>query len=299
MFNAFLLLVFLTMSPEDGVTVVLGAGQAWYDQEKSAVQQIEGILDYTPATGRVGIPAGYHPFRLIRRDKATEKVISQPVHAPGQEAILALNVGQRVKVDAKLVERVDGAAKTQELWLGKLTALGAAPPNAYTEMKPLARTNRFMPRTSQVRNEISTQILRSGTEVARALDMNGPGADREATTILATMMGVKNIDWKKEMVIHLGMLYTRGSMTLTNKLEVSHLEVNDRGVTVFWKIDQQRGGRANPVALAETILVPKIEGEVTFKKIEEKEETPAKDVPAKGIPEKDKPPVKPAVPEKR
>jgi hypothetical protein len=287
MINGFFLLLLFSCVTDDGNTLPLGAGQKWYEEEKAPAQEIEGILAYVPGTGRIGIPAAFHPFRLIRQEKATGKVVSLPVHVPGQEPTLALNVGQRIKVEGKLVERGEGDDKTQELWIGRLTPLGPAPANAFSEMKPLARTNRFMPSDStRVQNNLSTQTLRSGDDVARALGLKGPGADREATSMLANMMGVKTIDWKKEMAVSLAMLYTRGGGMQTTKLEVTRLEVNDRGVIVYWKLDQQ-AGRNGPVALTETVLIPKIEGEVTFKKEETKDEptkTPLKTVPVQTVP---------------
>jgi hypothetical protein len=283
MFNGLFCLVLLLGPMDDGNAVVLATGQKWYEEEKTPTQELEGILVYTPATGRVGIPTDYHSFRLIRQEKATGKIVSLSIHVPGQEPIMALNVGQRVKLEGKLVEHGEGDAKTQELWVGRLTPLGAAPANAFTEMKPLARTNQFMPgELTRVRNDLSTLTLRSGDDVARVLGLKGPGADREATSMLANMLGVKTIDWRKEMAISLGMLYTRAGVMQTTKLEVTRLEVNDRGVIVYWKLEQQ-GGRNGPVTLTETILVPRIEGEVTFKREETKDEVPNK-MPMKNIP---------------
>jgi hypothetical protein len=256
----------------------LGAGQSWYDQQPTTASELEGILDYQPGTGRLGVPTERYVFRLIRQDKTSGKVISTPVHAPGHEAVLALNVGQRVRIEAKAVSEGEGDTRKDVLWLGKLTPLGAAPYAAFTEIKPLARTNSFGVFAPRANNELTTQVLRSGNDVAKALSLGGAGADREATTMLASTLGVKSIDWKKEMVIHLGMLNTRGGLVLTHKLEVTRLEVHERGVTVHWKLEPQ--AQRGAAALTETILVPRIDGEVTFKKEESKDEPGSKQPPA-------------------
>lgn len=267
----------------DETPVSLGVGQSWYEQAAGTAQEIEGILDYRSGSGRIGISANFRAFRLIRQDKDS-KIISTPLHAPGHETVLALNVGQRVRLQAKTAHVGEGEGKREELWIGKLTALGLAPANAYTEIKPLARTNQFFPNTSRVQNELSTSVMKSGADVAKTLGITGPGSDREATAMLANMLGVKSIDWKKEMVVYLGMIYTRNQFN-TNKLEVSRLEVHDKGVTVHWRVDQTRL-RNNPQVLTETILIPKIEGEVTFKKEEKKEEAAPEKIAPVPVPEK-------------
>src|SRR5438128_12050208 len=99
-----LLLVGLLMVPlnED---LSVGAGQPWYEQEATKAQSVEGILDYQAGSGRIGIPAGYAPFRVVFKEAATGKVIQYVVHAPGFETLLALNVGQRVKGDGKTIRK--------------------------------------------------------------------------------------------------------------------------------------------------------------------------------------------------
>jgi hypothetical protein len=258
----------------DDTPILVGQGHEWYEKDKTLAQELEGILEYQPGTGRIGIPEGYQPFRIVRQEKESGRVIRQIVYAPGAESLLAQKVGQRVKIVAKQIARGEGENKQVELWLGKLTALGVAPVNAFSELKPLARTNRFASNIVRPINELNTIVMRSGADVAKALGMSGAGTDREASEILAKMLGVKSIDWKKEMVVHLAMLY-RNNLGVGNAIEVTHLEVHDRGVIVHWKTEQavRRGG---PSALNETVLVPRVDGEVTFKKVESKPE-PARD----------------------
>jgi hypothetical protein len=269
-----MLFVILTFLLPAGLedTLSLGAGQAWYEQDKNMAQQIEGILDYQSGGGRVGVPANFRPFRVARQDAASGKVIIHPVHAPGHETTLALHVGQRVRVEAKVVSYGEGEARQDELWIGKLTPLGPAPANAFTEIKPVARTNRFIPQQIRHGNEASTLVLRSAKDVARQLGQGeGLDAERTATQLLAAMLGVKTIDWKNQMVIFVGTTSSRAA--ISKKLEITRLDVNDRGVTVTWK--QQSAPRGGATFISDTILIPKVEGEVIFKKEEPKEDDAA------------------------
>jgi len=270
--------------------LILGAGQAWYEQEKGMAQEIEGVLGYQSAGGRIGVPAHFHPFRVLRQDPATGKVIVHAVHAPGHETTLALNVGQRVRIQGKLVASADGQ---QELWVGKLTPLGAAPANAFTEVKPLARTNRFQPQMIRSNADGSTLVLRTAAEAAHALGQP-PGIDGEqlATTLLANLLGVKTIDWKRQMVVYAGIVFNARTAVGTKKVEITRLDVNDRGLTVTWKVENTPVVRGSPF-ISETILIPRVEGEVTFKKEDVKGDgTPQ---PERLVPEKPvvpRPPVK-------
>jgi hypothetical protein len=263
---AYLILFLCFPAIED--TITLGVGQAWYEQDKNMPQQLEGILDYHSAGGRIGIPSHYRPFRVARQDPATGKVLIHPVYAPGHEATLALHVGQRVRVEAKVVTRGDGDARLDELWLGKLTSLGPAPAHAFTELKPLARTNRFIPQRVRKSSEGTTVVLRSAKDVATQLGQGeGLDAERTATQLLAAMLGVKTIDWKSQMVIYVGATSTGAAFS--KKIEITRLDVNDRAIIVTWKLEN--APRGNATFISDTVLIPKIEGEVTFKKEEPKE----------------------------
>lgn len=275
-------LVLLFPVPDEAFT--LGIGQPWYDQDKTMAQSIEGILDYEKTTGRIGTPTGYLPFRLIRKDPASGKVIQHLLYAPGAETVLALNVGQRVQLEAKLISKGEGDAKREELWVGKLQALGTAPLSVFTEIKPIARTNRFQPSAVPGnRGEIATKLMKSGKEVAIAsgiTNRDDPDAEMKGTQYLCSLFGIKTIDWKTQMVIYVGNAYQRNfQMT---KIEITKMEVHEKGMTVFWKSEPtQKVVAASPYS-TDTILVPRIDGEITFKQDESaKKEGETKEVPEK------------------
>lgn len=259
------LLILLLIAPEE--TLSLGAGKPWYDQNPAKAQTIEGILDYQAGSGRIGVPAGYVPFRVVRRDADTGKVQQFTVHAPGTESLLALHVGQRVKVEGKVVTKGEGAAQQEELWIGTMTTLGPAPLNVFTELKWIARSNDIQPNSYQGGSNISTLVIRSAKDAAKVMGLgSGPDAEKETTLYFAARFGVKAIDWKTQMIIYIGPVnQTRMS---NKKREITKVEVNEKGITVFWKGDemQQIGQRPS----TDAILVPKVEGEATFKQVEGK-----------------------------
>lgn len=260
----------------------LGAGQPWYDQEATKAQSVEGILDYLAGSGRIGIPAGYAPFRVVFKEPTTGKVIQYVVHAPGFETLLALNVGQRVKIDGKVISKAVGDARREELWIGKMETLGAAPLNAFTEIKPIARTNQFQPRTMRVDKDAGTLVIRSGKEAAEAKfgqNQTDSEMERQATDDLAKLLAVKSIDWKTQMVVYLGSINQRNARL--TKIEITRLDVHEKGVTIFWKTEENL--RQVSPFVSDTVLIPRVDGEVTFKQEQtkkpngDKEAGPAKD----------------------
>lgn len=258
-----LLLSLLCTHAED--VLKLGIGQAWYDQEKATPQSLEGILDYQAGSGRVGVPANYAPFRFVRKDAATGKVHQLSLHAPGFESLLALNVGQRVLIDGKIVTRGEGEQKREEFWVGKLQALGPAPMNVFTELKVIARSNRFQPNAIPVTGEVGKVVIRSAKEATKALGHLSGSVDDEriASDHLTQLFGIKAIDWKTQMVIYVGNAYQRQNLPNIKKIEITKLDVHERGVTVYWKSEEGRATGSPYVT--DTVLVPRVDGEITFK----------------------------------
>ena len=277
------LLCLLVVAPEDALK--LGAGQPWYDQNTAKPQSLEAILDYRAGTGRIGVPAGYSPFRIVRKDAESGKIQQFVVHAPGYETLLALNVGQRVQVEGKVVSKGEGAASHEELWIGTMKPLGPAPLNVFTELKPIARSSRFQPGAARVTNDAATIVIRSGKEAAKAIGFDQgvtSDADRQATLHLAQLFGVKSIDWKTQMVIYVGNVY-QGTRTRLTKIEITRLDVHEKGVTVFWK-SEEGPQQVRTAYSTDTVLVPKVDGEITFKMEEGKK--PADTKNEKPVPEK-------------
>lgn len=247
------LCLLLTLATDEPLK--LGAGQPWYDADKSAIQTLEGILDYQPGTGRIGSSATYAPFRFLR--KLDDKVEQYTLHCPGQEALLAANVGQRVSVEGKVLTTGEGDQKKMTLWPGKLAVLGIAPANVFTEIQPLARTASFQATSVRIGNDIASFVMRNPKDVGKALGID----ESAAYGHLLKLFGLKSIDWKTQMVIYIGP--TRTNSYIQRKLEITKLEVHERGATVYWKNEEPQ--KANAAPSTDTVLVPRVEGEITFK----------------------------------
>lgn len=258
-----LLLICCCLLPGDE-PVKLGLGQPWYDQEKTVAQSREGILDYQGASGRIGVSVNYVPFRMVRKDADTGKVVQFSLHAPGFESLLALNVGQRVVIEGKLVSQGEGESKQEMLWVGKLQAMGPAPMNVFSDLKLIARTSKFQIHVGRADDGAAKFALRSAKEAGKVMGVseNDLEIERKANHILASYFGIATIDWKNQMVILVGLPSTANRPNF-RKVEISKIEVHERGVTVYWK--NEEGRAIGSPWVSDAVLVPRVDGEVTFK----------------------------------
>ncbi len=257
-----ILAILLTALPEEPLK--LGLGQPWYEQEKSAVATIEGILDYQPTTGRIGIPAQYSPFRLVRRVGETTQVEQFTLHAPGHEAQLATLVGYRVNIVGKVQTQGEGEQKRQILCVGTVQSLSIAPSLVFTEVQPIARTSKLNINSGKILDAITSSVMRSDSDVAKAIGTGtGLEAEKVAVEHLKTQFGIKSIDWKLQMVVYIGP--TPGNRIRDYKREITKIEVHERGATISWRGDESmQPGRAPST---DTVLLPRIDGEITFKQV--------------------------------
>ncbi|MFO0812857.1 MAG: hypothetical protein U0796_06540 [Gemmatales bacterium] len=259
-----ILLCLLMSSLVGDEPLMLGSGQPWYEQEKTAPQTMEGILDYQSTTGRIGIPASYSPFRFIRKVEETGKIEQYALHCPGLEAVLAANVGQRVNVEGKFLSKGEGDQKQTTIWVGKISILGTAPMNVFTELRSIARTEKLQTYSGLRGQALGTLVLRSAKEVAQVTGQGqGPDAEREAVMRLCGLFGIKAIDWKTQMVVHIGP--TNQTRMSNRKMEITKIEVHERGATVYWKNDEFM--KLNAAPSSDTLLVPRVDGEITFKQV--------------------------------
>lgn len=258
--SLFLILLAIPDEPQK-----IGIGQPWYDQQKTEESTFEGILDYQPTTGRIGIPAAFAPFRLVRRVGETPQVEQFALQAPGHEAQLASLVGYRVSIVGKVQTVTEGDQKRQTLWVGSVQSLSIAPTLVFTEVKPIARTSKFTANSVKVGTSIGTAVMRSNSDVAKAVGTGtGPDAENDAMRYLKEQFGVKTIDWKTQMVIYIGPI--NSTRLSTRKLEITKIEVHERGATITWKSDEvMQPGRAPST---DTVLLSRIDGEITFKQME-------------------------------
>ena len=130
-------------------------------------------------------------------------------------------------------------------------------------------------------NDVGTLVLHSGKDVAKAIGITEtePDAEQRATEHLIKLFAIKSIDWKTQMVVYVGGFNQRNARL--SKIEITKLDVNEKGVTVFWKMEENL--RQVSPFISDTVLIPKVDGVVTFKQEPskkangEKETTPSKD----------------------
>jgi hypothetical protein len=124
-------------------------------------------------------------------------------------------------------------------------------------------------------------VFRDGKALAEAMGITGSAADETATAKIAELLGVKTIDWQKQMVVTVA-AGLRGADV--DRLTISRAVVKDDVLTLYYELRAEEflkppaegavqappkvGGFGYP---AETALVPRIDGNVRLK-----DETPTK-----------------------
>src|SRR5207253_2768014 len=115
-----LTLCWASFAAERPAPVVILAEDAEYKSAKATEATFEGFLERTPSKGTLGGAARFNPFRLAVKPEPRELFVANK--AP----LVAVHVGQRVRVVGKVVEvEVDGA-KRQELWVARLEPVAEA-----------------------------------------------------------------------------------------------------------------------------------------------------------------------------
>jgi hypothetical protein len=221
----------------------------------------EGVLDYLPGTGRIGLPQRFCALQLRWLQDNTVQAV--PLVTLDQDEQLAPFVSYRVEIRGKMVTRGEGAAATRELWVGQFRVKNLAPKLALTEIQPLARASNFlMPGPVRDPNKPKTLVLRSARDVVAALGAQGELSERAATDHLARALQVNSIDWKSQMVIHVASPARPVGGVLVS---IKRLQVGDQGLIVEWQYERVPNlGNRTPGFPSETVLVPRIEGDVKF-----------------------------------
>ncbi len=127
-----------------------------------------------------------------------------------------------------------------------------------------------------------TFVFRDGKALAEAMGITGSAADETATAKLAELLGVKTIDWQKQMIVTVA-AGLRGADV--DRLTISRAVVKDDVMTLYYELRAEE--RLKPLAAmddgqpppkmggfgypADTVLVSRIDGTVRLK-----DETPAK-----------------------
>ncbi|HMP01893.1 MAG TPA: hypothetical protein PKD86_17535 [Gemmatales bacterium] len=224
-------------------------------------QRFEGILEYLPGTGRIGLASRFTGLQL--RWLQDGKVRSVPLVTLDRDEALVPSVSFRVEVAGKLIRTGTEEDAAEELWVGGFVVKSPAPRLALTELRPIARASNIMfLGTPNQAAQARTVVMRSARDVVAAMRLTGNMAERQATDQLAKALGVRTIDWRNQMVVHVASPPRAvGGMLLS----IKRLQVGDQGLVVEWSYDRvpNLGNRATAYP-SETVLVPKIDGEVKF-----------------------------------
>jgi hypothetical protein len=177
--------------------------------------------------------------------------------------------------------------------LGGCLLLFAAPapvpdPPKKTEAPPdgvLART--YWQPSAALHRGSRQYVFRDGKALAEAMRVTGASAEEAATAQLAKLLGVKTIDWQKQMVVTIAAGLQGAD---ADRLFITRAVVGDDVLTLYYELRVEEKlqppaekdtapapqGPAGFGYPAETVLVNRFDGTVRIK-----DETPAKPAPKK------------------
>jgi hypothetical protein len=226
----------------------------------------EGILERTPSKGTLGGPSRFNPYRLSSQDGAGKPVVRE-LFVATKAPLLAVHVGQRVRVVGKLIEVETDGAKRLELWAAKLSAVSEALADAPGEDGVYARTT-WQPGSDR-KLAFRFAVFRDGTQLARDMKLTGTTVGDTATTMAARQLHVPTVDWTKHMVVSISGGLLRGKDA--DLLTVTRVTVDDDKMTIYYKMTVRGPGPASGFGdPAETVLINRFAGTVRV----EEEKTP-------------------------
>lgn len=272
----------------------LFAAEDWYKKQEGKEQDFIGVLKYTPrAKGVIGF-GRFNPYRL---ELAKENAVRE-VYIGGKEEILKEYHGKRVKITGKPVDMEVEGRNHKEIWPARVELLPDAPkkadpkesparpaPDGFFNFAPVPKEGESKSPTIIARSPIrmgvkggeATQlVIRSAEELAKAMGI--PEADK-AMSQAAQQLKVKEIDFKQQMIV----VVSAGSKpTGGYSVEVTGLEVKEKELVVKWKLNSPGPNSIVTQAFthpAQTILVDRFEGKVTFDPVAPK----GNPIPKRGI----------------
>jgi hypothetical protein len=249
----------LPLSAPSGL--ILNANTAWYKEAKSTETALEGVVQRTPTTGRVGLPTRFNAFQFSWTD-ATGQNLTREIHAPDKAHLLGDYIEQRVRLVGKLVDTdVDGKTY-QELWPARLHPFNRDAQSSERSAHKdgvLARTAWQPP--NALRAGVLQLVIRDGTALAKHMRVSGDEGDRAASALMAKRLNVQSIDWDKQMLICVaaGLKTTEG-----DRLAITRVAVKDKELIVTYRLLAPEGGATGFGYPAQTALVERFNGVVRF-----------------------------------
>jgi hypothetical protein len=248
--------------------VIILADDVEYKAAKATEMIFEGVLERTPTKGTLGGPSRFNPYRLAGRD-GTGKQLVRELFVASKAPLLAVHVGQRVRVVGKLVEVETDGTKQMELWAARIDSLSEAIAEAPGTDGIYARTT-WQPASARKRG-FRFFVFRDGQQLAKEMNLTGTSAGDTATAMMARQLRAPTVDWGKQMVVTVaGGLHGQDA----DRLTVTRVEIDDNRMTIWYKLEVGGPGPAPGFGYpAETVLVDRCTGTV---RVEQEKALPKK-----------------------
>jgi hypothetical protein len=253
-----ILLLCLAADPASSEVLPLLDGETLYREAKGEEARFEGFLERNAGSGRLGSATHFNAYRITWID-AAGKPGGREVFVPGKAHLLAEYLGQRVRLIAKAIDTEADGKTYHELWPARLETLTGAAAKAPQPDKDgiVARCYWRPGSTLQVQPRLS--VFRDGEHLVPYLRLSGTSLDETATKLMAERLGVPTIDWKKHMLVSVS-AGLRGQDA--ERLTVTRVVVQEKVLTVYYRLEAAPGGAGGFGIPAETVLVERFEGEV-------------------------------------
>jgi hypothetical protein len=248
------------------------AKEDWYKSQSGAEKAFVGILRKLERKGDTVGFGRFNPYRLAIQAKGKQDDIRE-VYVGASLQALAPYVGKRVKLMGKAVEMEVEGTIHREIWPARVEVLenkadpseSPARPAPGNDDKPAAQgkpVTVIAATAARLGGGKGHQVVRSASELAKL--MNNRDGEEAATRLVAKLLGVKNIDWDKQMVI-----VVSGGMQRTGgySVDVKSVTLTDKGLKVSWMLNTPKPGSFVTQAFthpSRTILVERQDGEVRF-----------------------------------
>jgi hypothetical protein len=252
----------------------LFAKEGWYRDQEGKEQDFVGVLEKSKNAGRIGFGRN-NPYRLVMKGDVRE------VYIGGKPQILAEYVGKTIKLTGKAVDIGVEGKRHREIWPARLEVVAAPRKDGFAPRGTAADERLVLADDATKNRELRVQgrgfwrasakpgaaaqqlVIRSGAEAAKASGLPADGkGQQQATEMLAKALKVEKIDWDKQMVI----VVTAGAKpTGGYRVEVQNVAIKDGALKVRWKLHTPTGFVTQAFTHpAESVLVEKFEGKVTF-----------------------------------
>jgi hypothetical protein len=261
--SALLLAVMAQLPLGDPAPAVVFGREQWYQTVKGDEEAFTGTLERIPGAGRNSRNA----LCLVMGDDGKNN--TREVFVGGNNQALLPYLNKRVRITGMSIDiKVDGRMK-YEIWPGKIELVGGVPvvgpvvvpvvpvlPVQGRAERILASTNWGVP-IGPVIPQVGTGqvqvIARTAEEAQRVLG-------KQSVEALCKAMGVKEIDWRKEMLIFVSGGVVRGP---GSSVDVA-IDRTERGLLIRWVLNKKENAAGVPNNPGKILLVRRNDGIIRF-----------------------------------